>query len=192
MLDVLAVAVGLALAGCAGLRAFLPLLATGLLSRFGHFTVNEHLEWISSTPALLALSVAAMVEILGDKVPALDHALDIAQTPVRTVAGALVATAAFAPFPTWAAVLLGIVAGGTTALSVHGTKATLRAGSTVTTAGVGNPVLSLLEDVICAVGSFLAPLVAVFALVGAGLVLVMIFLFARTVLRRLRRRASSA
>lgn len=182
----LAIAVGIALAACSGLRAFVPLLASGLLARTGHFPLHEHLDWLASTPALVALAVAATVELVADKVPALDHALDIAQTPVRTVAGMLVATAAFAPFPTWAAVLLGIVAGGATALGVHATKATVRAGSTVTTAGLANPVISTLEDVACAVVSFLAPLLAVFAFFAAAVALVVVFIGVRALLRRLR------
>jgi len=189
---VLAVAVGLALAACAGLRAFVPLLATGILARSGHYQISPALEWLTATPALVALSVAALVELLADKIPALDHALDVAQTPVRATSGAIVAAAAFAPFPTWAAVLLGIAAGGATALSVHATKATVRAGSTVTTAGIGNPVLSLVEDGVCAAGSFLAPLLAVFALVAALCAVVVVALVGRTVLRRMRARAASA
>lgn len=181
---VLAATVGVALAACTGLRAFLPLLAAGLLSRSGHFPLHEHLEWLSSTPALVALAIAALVEITADKIPAVDHALDVAQTPVRTVAGALVAVAAFAPFPTWAAVLLGVVAGGTTAFSIHAAKATVRAGSTVTTGATANPILSAFEDAVCALGSFLAPLVAIVALLVAIGAAFAVFIFGRTVWRR--------
>jgi len=183
---ILAVTVGVALAACSGLRAFLPLLATGILARSGHFPIQEHLAWLSSTPALIALTVATLVELLADKVPALDHALDVAQTPTRTVAGALVAIAALGPFPTWAAVLLGIAAGGTTAFSVHATKATVRAGSTVTTGATANPIISLLEDVACAIGSFLAPVLAIVALLVSIVAMFAVFLFVRTVWRRLR------
>src|SRR2546421_321108 len=109
---VLAVAVGISLSACAGLRAFLPLLVTGLLARTGHFPIHEKVEWLASTPALIALAVATIVEVAGDKVPALDHALDLAQTPVRTAAGAIVAVAAyghaFGHFPPWAGGLLRI------------------------------------------------------------------------------------
>jgi hypothetical protein len=44
------------------------------------------------------------------------------------------------------AVILASVIGGATALGAHASKATLRAVSTATTAGVGNPVLSVFED----------------------------------------------
>jgi hypothetical protein len=183
---VLALTVGVALAACCGLRAFLPLLATGILARTGYFHVHEHLEWLGSTPALLALSCATLVEVAADKVPALDHALDIAQTPVRTVCGALVAVAAFAPLPTWAAVLLGLATGGATALSTHAAKATVRAGSTVATGAMANPLLSLAEDGVCALGSFLAPLFTVIALLVAIVAAFTFFFLARALTRRLR------
>ena len=182
---VLALTVGVALAACCGLRAFLPLLATGILARTGHFHVHEHLEWLGSTPALLALSCATLVEFAADKVPALDHALDVAQTPVRTVSGALVAVAAFAPLPTWAAVLLGLAAGGATAFSTHATKATVRAGSTVATGTLANPLLSLAEDGVCALGSFLAPLFAVVALLVVIVAAFTFFFSVRALVRRL-------
>jgi hypothetical protein len=190
---VLALAVGVALAACAGLRAFVPLLVTGLLARTGHYPVplQQHLEWLSSTPALVALSIATAVEMIADKVPALDHALDVAQTPVRTVAGAIVAAAAFSKFPTWAAVLLGLTAGGTTAFSVHAAKATVRAGSTVTTGTIANPILSFFEDVVSWVGAVLAPLFAVCALVMATIALGLMFWFGRKVWRRFHARPAS-
>lgn len=193
MLDVaLAVAVGIALAACAGLRAFLPMLAAGLLARFGLHHLHESFAWLSSTPALVALAVACAAEVAADKVPALDHALDVASTPLRTVAGVIVAASAFAPFPTWAALLLGIVAGGAS-LSVHATKATLRGASTATTAGVANPVLSVAEDVACAAGSVLAPLLAVVAVLIALVGLVATFFAARLIWRHvLKPRAGSA
>lgn len=184
---VLAIAIGISLSACCGLRAFLPPLMAGLLARFGHLQLHEHFQALSTTPALLALSVACVLELAGDKIPALDHLLDVAATPLRTISGMLVATAAFAPLPTWAAVLLGIVAGGA-ALSVHATKATARAGSTVTTAGFGNPILSVVEDVLCVIGSVLAPLLWFVAVVMALGAMVLAFFAARIVWRRLRAR----
>jgi hypothetical protein len=189
---VLAVAVGVSLSACAGLRAFLPLLASGLLARTGHFPLHEKLDWLASTPALIALGVATLVEVAADKIPALDHALDVAQTPVRTVSGFLVAMAAFAPLPTWAAALLAIVAGATTALSVHAAKATVRAGSTATTAGAANPFVSLVEDVACTIGSVLAPLIAFVAVILALVALAATVLVTRTIWRRLRAKPAVA
>lgn len=181
----LALCIGVSLSACAGLRAFLPLFVSGLLQRFDLFSLHENMTWLSSTPALLALGVACACEVAADKIPALDHVLDVSATPLRAVSGAIVTVAALAPFPAWASVLLGIVGGGA-ALSVHATKATIRGASTVTTAGAGNPVLSVVEDIACAAGSILAPLLWVAAIVFALVSLVVIFFAVRLVARRLR------
>lgn len=156
--------VGLALAASCGLRAFMPLLAAGLAGRMGFQPLGESFAWLQETPALIALSVAVLVELVADKVPALDHALDAIQTPVRTVAGAVALAAVLAPCPTWAKVLLGLVGGGA-ALGVHATKAAIRVGATSTTAGVANPFVSLLEDALCLAASALSVLVTACAAV---------------------------
>src|SRR5688500_11906746 len=132
------------------MRAFLPLLVTGLSARYGWTPTElaEPLRWLADTPALIALSVAVVLELAADKVPAVDHALDAIQGPVRTAAGILAFVAVFAPSsPGWATALLAIVAGGA-ALSVHATKSFVRLGSTTATAGVANPVVSTIEDVL--------------------------------------------
>lgn len=160
---VAALCLGLALAASSGLRAFVPLLAAAVAARVEWFPLGESFRWLSETPALIALTAAVLFEIVGDKVPALDHALDVIQAPVRTAAGVLSFVAVVSPAsPTWATALLAIVAGGA-ALSVHATKSFVRLGSTTATAGVANPVLSLVEDVACIAATVLSVLLWVFA-----------------------------
>lgn len=183
-----ALCLGLALAASAGLRAFMPLLAAAVAARLGWTSLGEPFQWLQETPALVALSVAVVLEVAGDKVPALDHALDLLQAPVRTAAGALACVAVVTPeAPVWATALLGLVAGGA-ALSVHATKSFVRLGSTAATAGVANPIVSLLEDVACLVVTALSLLLWVFAGLIALLALVWMVVGVRK-LRRLRRAA---
>jgi hypothetical protein len=159
------VCLGISLAASAGLRAFLPLLVTALGARFEWLPggLSQSLSWLAETPALVALSIAVVIEVLADKVPALDHLLDTIQIPVRTAAGMLAFVAVVAPSsPGWVTALLSLVAGGA-ALSVHATKSFVRIGSTTATAGVANPVLSLFEDILCLVASVLSVLLWVFA-----------------------------
>src|SRR5688572_23253463 len=100
---VLAVLMGVSLAACAGLRAFLPLLAVGLAARLGWWPVQPWLEWISSNEALITFGVASLLEIVADKVPVLDHALDAVHTVARPIAGALAAMgSAYQVSPTFA------------------------------------------------------------------------------------------
>ena len=138
---------GVAVAASCGLRAFLPLLALGLASRAGLIELRGSAQWMSGDLALIALGVATAVEIAADKIPVVDHALDSVATVLRPAAAWLGSFAVLsgwhAPWAQLAALVLGAMA-----LSVHGLKASLRLGSTVTTAGAANPLLSLLDDAV--------------------------------------------
>ena len=59
--------------------------------------------------------------------------------------------------------VLGLIGGGTIAATVHAVKGTTRFFSSVTTGGVGNPVLSLVEDGLASLGILAAVLIPVFA-----------------------------
>lgn len=170
METVFAVAMGLSLAACAGLRAFLPLFIVGAAHRAGWLPLQASFGWIGSTEALVTFGVATVAEILADKVPVLDHVLDVIHSFARPVAGAVLATSSFYTLPPTYALALGIVIGAPLAGGFHLTRATTRLASTATTAGLGNPVLSVFEDVAALGGVLLAlvaPVVAV-AVLGAG------------------------
>ncbi len=188
------IALGLSLAATCGLRAFLPLLVTGLAARLGGdwLPLSESFTWLGSTPALIALGVAVAAETIADKVPVFDHALDVIQAPVRTLAGALVAAAVVTELPGWATAMFALVAGGGAALSVHGVKSLTRVGSTAATGGLANPVLSLAEDFAALLTAALSILLWFVALLVAVLVLVGGLWLAVTLLRRRRRAAAAA
>src|SRR6185436_12644464 len=93
-LDVsLAAAAGVAIAAACGLRAFLPLLALSLGVHFELIHVHPGAAWIGSLPAILTLVWATVLELAADKVPALDHALDVVALGLRPAAAALAAWA---------------------------------------------------------------------------------------------------
>jgi hypothetical protein len=166
----LAALTGIALAACAGLRVFLPLFAAGAAARFFDWPLASSMAWLSGDAALVTFGVASMVEVLADKVPALDHALDAAQTFLAPVAGAMVAVSALPELSPPAALALGIVTGAPIAGGVHGIAAGARLGSSVLTLGAGNPVLSLIEDVLAGLGVLLAFVIPLVAVVGIALV----------------------
>lgn len=181
-----AVALAIALAACAGLRAWLPLLLTGGLVRAGVIEVGSSFTFISSNRALILFGVASVIEIVADKIPAIDHALDALGTVLRPVAATVLAASVFGSFADpVTAVALGAAVGAPTALVPHAAKSVLRAASSALTAGVANPVISILEDLIALALFLLAVLVP---LLAGGLVLWTAWLIAR----RLRRRATSA
>ena len=189
---VISICVGISLSASAGLRAFMPLFMAGFLARWDWIPLGESFEWLSEPPALIALGVAMCCEMAADKIPALDHALDVVQAPVRTGAGMLVFAAAVSELPTWATALGAIVAGGGTAATVHVAKSAVRVGSTATTAGTVNPLLSIGEDFLAALTSVLSILLAAAAVVFAVVTVLLSVLAIRKLVRWWRRGAEPA
>lgn len=180
-----ALALAIGLAACAGLRAWLPLLLAGGLARAGYLELGSSFGFLASDRALLLFGIATTVELLADKVPALDHALDALSTPLRPVAGAILAGSMLGTVSDpLTAVTLGIVVGAPTSLVPHAAKSVARAASTALTAGLANPVLSVIEDVL-AVALFV--LTVLVPLVVAALVLTLALVVLR---RRARLRAA--
>lgn len=162
----------IALAAACGLRAFLPLLALSVASHMGAVHLTAEASWFGSDAALWILGGATVLEMLADKVPLLDHALDVAATFVRPAAGAIVAWAAYGHWAPQLAYPAAIIVGAG-ALGVHLLKAKTRLASTALTLGHGNPVLSLGEDVLSLALSsmiWVGPLLA-------GMAIVLAFLF---------------
>jgi uncharacterized membrane protein len=172
---------GLALASASGLRSFLPLLVLASGARFGHIPLNAHFAWLESNAALGVLAVAAVAELLADKIPVVDHALDVLQTVVRPAAGALVMAGAQTSADPMTAAVLAIIVGAPLAGGIHVAKGGVRVLSTATTGGVANPLISAVEDAIALTVSLLAVLAPVAAV---ALVILLILPLIRFVRRR--------
>jgi hypothetical protein len=133
----------------------LPLLLTGALARAGLLELGPSFQFLASNRALVLFGAATVVELLADKLPVVDHALDLLSTPLRPAAGALLAAAALGHVSDpLTALALGTAIGAPSALVPHAAKSALRAASTTFTAGIANPALSLVEDGIT-IGLFL-------------------------------------
>lgn len=181
-----ATVLGVALAASCGLRTFLPLFILGVVGRVtGWVDIGEEFNWVTSTPALVAFGTGAFVEMAGDKVPWLDNFLNAIATPVRTLAGALIYASVAVDMPLWVLAILALILGGGVALAVHAARSGLRLGSTATTGGAANPVLSLLEDIGCAVSTVLSLVAFTFALIVAAGALAVLYLAGREVYRRI-------
>ncbi len=179
-------AMGVGLAACAGLRAFLPLFLVGVAGRVTSIQLSGPFEWLSSWPALTVFGVAVVAEILADKIPVVDHVLDVVGGVVKPVAGALVAASVQEHLAPLQLVVAGIVLGGGAAGVVHLAKAKLRLFSSVTTAGLGNPLISIGEDVASFFGSLLALVLPIVLLVLIAMTFALLFL----IRRRLKLRAA--
>ncbi|NLA36514.1 MAG: DUF4126 domain-containing protein [Actinobacteria bacterium] len=185
MLGVLA---GFGLSWAAGLNAYIPALATALIARFTDVvTLPDGFEFLESWWAIGVLVVLLVVEEVLDKVPVVDHVNDAIQTFIRPASGALVFAAGSEGVlenHTWAA----LAAGGATALAVHIVKALGRGVVNTTTAGVGAPVASVLEDVLSVGASLAALLMPILVLGFIGVFVWMIYVVWDR--RRLRRRVA--
>jgi hypothetical protein len=155
------------LSGAEGLNAYLPLLVSAILDRLDVVEMAEPFGALSSDAGIALLTALLVADVVGDKIPGVDHALHAAGAVIAPVSGALLfvgQTGVETGIPAVVAALLGALTAGT----LHGGRATLRPASTATTGGLGNPVLSLAEDV----GS-LALTVVAFALPALALLLVL-------------------
>jgi len=101
------------LAGAAGLNAWLPLFASALLDRLGVVDLGAPFDQLSTTTGLVVLGTLLVLDFVGDKVPALDHALHAAGTVIAPASGALTAIAFLAPILAVLAVAAMGIAGAT-------------------------------------------------------------------------------
>ncbi len=164
METILSIFLGIGLAASVGFRVFLPLFALSLATYFGKWDLNESWLWIGSSTAVITLGIATLVEIVAYYIPVVDNLLDTVAIPLATIAGTaiMVSTVAdLSPVITWA---LAIIAGGGTAAAVKSSASATRLGSTVSTAGFGNPLVSTLEtgtSVVMSIVSIFLPVLAI-------------------------------
>jgi hypothetical protein len=172
---------GAGLAAPAGLNAYIPLLTVGLLARFTDLvTLHAPYDILSSDAALIVLTILLVIELFADAVPGLDSVNDVVQTIVRPAAGAFLMLSADDGMLDMHPVLQVLIGGGL-AGAVHTVKSLTRPLVTVSTAGMGNPAVSTLENVAALIASLLAILVPVFLL---ALITVLLILALRWLTRR--------
>lgn len=171
----------LGLSGAAGLNAYVPLLLVGLLSRTGVMNLNEPFHLLGNPWVLLAIAVIGLLDFVGDKIPGIDTALHLVGGIVNTAAGAVLfaAQTGVADVPPALSLALGVIVAG----GVHATRTAVRPVATATTGGLGNPVVSTLEDGT----SLLLAVLAVFAPVLAVLLLAAVVFVGYRLWGRLRR-----
>ena len=106
--------------------------------------------WLASDSALYILGALTVVDLAGDKIPLVDHAMHAVHVFFKPVAGAI-AAAAVMPGADDPVMIAFMLLGGGNALAVHGLDASARVASTATTTGLANPILSLIGDTATAV-----------------------------------------
>ena len=191
--------IGSSLAAAAGLNAWIPLFLLGLAAKLlPAVALPAGWSWLGSDIALWIIGALLVLEIVADKIPALDSLNDIVHSIVRPAAGGIAFGAGasartvavddpgtFFSEHTWIPIVAGIVI----ALAVHAVKATGRVAANAATAGVAAPVLSTTEDI----AAFLLSAAAIIVPVVAAILLVALIVgIAVVVHRRSRRRRARA
>jgi hypothetical protein len=164
------------LSASAGLNAYIPLLVVGVLA---HYTdlIKLQSPWdtLANPWILILLGILLIIEMLADKIPAVNHLNDLIQTLVRPAAGAI-AFAASANVISGIHPVIALACGLLVAGTVHVAKsAAIRPAVTAVSGGAANVPVSIAEDVISTLVSVLAVVLPI--IVGTLLVIALGFLF---------------
>ncbi len=135
------------LSACCGLRAFVPITAVSILAWSGHLVLAPSFTWLGEPLTVGIFALAAILEIVADKFPGLDHALDAAGLVIKPLAGALLASSIITGMDPNLSLVLGIITGVAMAGSVSFVKAKTRLLTAAFTGGTASPLMSVAEDV---------------------------------------------
>ncbi|MFZ4895150.1 DUF4126 domain-containing protein [Plantibacter sp. Mn2098] len=194
MLEVLT---GAGLAAAAGVNAYIPLLVLGLIGRFTDLiTLPAGWTWLENPWVLGILGFLLVLDVVADKIPAVDSLNDVVQTVIRPTAGGIAFGSGFGAETVavqdpsvaldngqWVPIVAGVVI----ALIIHLLKMGVRPVANAATAGFAAPVLSIAEDV----GSLFASILALVVPVLVVLVAVTLAILGWRVLRKRRRRLAN-
>ncbi len=173
---ILSIMMGVALSATCGFRVFVPLLAVNIGTRAQDANGEPLIElaggfdWLSSDIALMVFVVATLFEIGGYYIPWIDNLLDTIASPASIVAGTVITASFITGMDPWLQWLLGVIAGGGAAGAVQAATVVTRAGSSVTTGGLGNPIVASVETS----GAFLGSALSIVAVELAIVVFVLL------------------
>lgn len=153
-----------------GIRLYAVLLAVGLAGYAGWVALPPGLQVLANPWVIGAAAVLAAVELLADKIPAVDTLWDAVHTFIRIPAGGALAAAAIgADSATWN--VIAALAGGSLAATSHFAKAGARAAVNTSPEPLSNLAVSTAEDVFALA---LLWLVLTYPWVAAAIVLVLV------------------
>lgn len=183
---------GLGLAASTGLRTFLPLLMLALAAHFQLFGIelNEKMQWLGSMPAIAALGAATVIEFIGDKIPIVDHGLHAVGFVTRPIAAVIATWAVFSHVDPTVAAVAAVIIGAPAAFAFNAAQSGTRAASTAATGGMGNPLVSIAEDVLAVGTVLIAFLLPLLIPVVIGLVLWLVIAMAHKAARAVSTRPS--
>jgi hypothetical protein len=176
---------GVGLASVAGVRAFVPLAIYVLFARLGFIVPPDLLGLPADWTLVGVFSALAVVEVVLDKVRALDPGFGYAMVLVRALAGAVLFETMYQPGALLdGGAVPGLVIGGGIAALVAVLKVLSRPVSGGGSAGVATTFLSAIEDAVAILGGMIGLFLPYLPLVLVGFLL---FFFNRIRRRRGRK-----
>ncbi len=154
-----------ALSTSVGLRAFMTLALAAIAVHFGYLHPSAPFAWLGADGTMWTLLGLAALEFFADKIPAVDNALHAISFATKPLAAAILVGSAVPAGTPDAGLYTAMFLGAGNALGIHTASATARAASTAMTFGLGNPILSVIEDGIALAGvaiSFFVPILGAF------------------------------
>jgi uncharacterized protein DUF4126 len=140
-----------------GLNLYATVLTVGLGIRLGLITLSPEtsgLAVLASPYVLIAAGVIYLIEFFADKIPWVDSIWDSVHTFIRPLGAALIGATAIGAVEPQTAVIAALCAG--VSLSGHSVKAGTRLLANHSPEPFSNIALSLVEDVLVVIGSWLA------------------------------------
>ncbi len=138
-----------------GINLYATVAVLGMLQIFGATKLPGGLDVLDNWWSIGFAGGLYLIEFFADKIPYVDSVWDVVHTFIRVPAGAVVAYAATNQMDPSVYVPAALVGGGL-AFASHGTKAAARIGANLSPEPVSNWILSVVEDLIAFVGTFLA------------------------------------
>jgi len=170
-----AICLGIGLSAACGFRVFIPPFLLGLIIRTEWIDIQTDMIWLGSTPALVLMGTAALVEIVAYYIPWLDNALDTLSMPMSILAGITMMAFSMEGYDPWLQWSLAVIGGGAVASTIQFFTSFLRLILTAMTAGLGNWIQSTVEAVTALLMTLISIAVPIIGMILALIMLMIIF-----------------
>src|SRR5262245_53344784 len=170
----------------AGVNLYATVAILGLAARYGWVDLPPQFQAFNNSFIIGTAIVLYLVEFFADKIPYFDTVWDMLHTAIRPLGGALIAVTTLGDASPGVEGLVALL-GGTVAAGSHLTKTSTRAVANASPEPASNWALSFGEDVFVVGLGYLALAHPIAALVVAGVLFVLIVVFAAVIVRTVRR-----
>jgi hypothetical protein len=161
----------------AGTNAYAPLLSLALTGRWGQTSIHPALAFLTTDWCIILLILFVIFDFIADKIPGVSAIWNTLHTILKPLAAGMISLAIISPHDSLLFVATAINAFYALAGALF--KISIRTVLSTWTAGLSNPIVSLIEDVLTIIGivlSFAAPL---FMLLVAGVALLLLVLMSK-------------